>query len=97
LVRPVKRAGHFGLPTFEKGNSMLNLIYYLVLAYHALGYGHPRELLRLALTGRIRAFDRLNILASTDERDVFGSRQQAALEDMNIQIHLTALAKTSSL
>ena len=26
---PVKRAGHFGLPTFEKGNSMLNLIYRL--------------------------------------------------------------------
>jgi hypothetical protein len=42
---PVKRAGHFGLPTFEKGNSMLNLIYHLVLAYHSLGYGYPRELI----------------------------------------------------
>jgi hypothetical protein len=46
LVRPVKRAGHFGLPTFEKGNSMLNLIY-MILVCHALGYGHPRELMRL--------------------------------------------------
>ena len=44
---PVKRAGHFGLPTFEKGNSMLDLIY-MILVCRALGYGHPRELMRLA-------------------------------------------------
>ena len=31
---------------FEKGNSMLNLIY-MILVCHALGYGHPRELMRL--------------------------------------------------
>lgn len=35
------------MPRFEKGNSMLNLIY-MILACHALGYRHPRELLRLA-------------------------------------------------
>ena len=35
------------MPTFEKGNPMLNLIY-MILVCHALGYGHPRELMRLA-------------------------------------------------
>jgi hypothetical protein len=35
------------MPAFEKGDSMLNLIY-MILACYALGYGHPRELLRLA-------------------------------------------------
>jgi hypothetical protein len=54
LVRRVKRAGHFGLPTFEKGNSMLNLIYHVVSASGALGYGNPRELLRLAFGGTDR-------------------------------------------
>ena len=34
------------MPTFEKGNPMLNLIY-MILVCHALGYGHPRELMRL--------------------------------------------------
>jgi hypothetical protein len=96
LVRPVKRACHFGLPTFEKGNSMLNLIYHLILACHVLGYGHPSKLLRPTWRGRIRAFDRPNILASTDERDVF-ARRKVAIERMNIQPHLPALAKASSL
>jgi hypothetical protein len=35
------------MPTFEKGNSMLNLIY-MILVCHALGYDHPGKLLRLA-------------------------------------------------
>jgi hypothetical protein len=94
---PVKRAGHCGLPTFEKGSSMLNLIYHLVLACHALGHGRPSKLLRLTWRGRIRAFDRPNTLASTDKRDLFGSRRQVAIEHMNIQIHPPALAKASSL
>jgi hypothetical protein len=42
------------------------------------------------------SIDRPNISASTDERDVFGSQQQAAIEHMNIPIHPTALAKASS-
>jgi hypothetical protein len=61
LVRPVKRARHFGLPVFEKDNSMPNLI----------------------------------CRASTDDRDVFGSRQQAAIEHLNIPSYPTALAKAS--
>jgi hypothetical protein len=52
---PVKRAGHFGLPTFNKGNSMPNLIYRVVSACGALGYGYPSESLRHALKGRIDA------------------------------------------
>jgi hypothetical protein len=40
--------------------------------------------------------NRPNISASTDERDVFGSQQQAAIEHMNIPIYHTALAKASS-
>ena len=42
------------------------------------------------------SIDRPNISASTDERDVFGSQQQAAVEHMNIPIYPTALAKASS-
>jgi hypothetical protein len=42
------------------------------------------------------SIDRPNISASTDERDVFGSQQQAAIEHMNIPIYPTALAKASS-
>jgi uncharacterized protein DUF4387/acyclic terpene utilization AtuA family protein len=40
--------------------------------------------------------DRPNISGSTDERDVFGSQQQAAIEHMNIPIYPAALAKASS-
>jgi hypothetical protein len=42
------------------------------------------------------SIDRPNISASADERDVFGSQQQAAVEHMNIPIYPTALAKASS-
>jgi hypothetical protein len=35
------------MPAFEKGVSMLNLIYMILVCY-ALGYGHPRGLMRLA-------------------------------------------------
>jgi hypothetical protein len=52
---PLKRAGHFGLPTFNKGNSMPNLIYRVVSACGALGYGYPIESLRHALKGRVDA------------------------------------------
>jgi hypothetical protein len=41
------------------------------------------------------SIDRPNISGSTDERDVFGSQQQAAIEYMNIPIHRAALAKAS--
>jgi Domain of unknown function (DUF4387)/Acyclic terpene utilisation family protein AtuA len=41
------------------------------------------------------SIDRPNISASTDERDVFGSQQQAAIEHMDVPIHRTALAKAS--
>jgi hypothetical protein len=43
------------LPTFNKGNSMPNLIYRVVSACGALGYGYPSESLRHALKGRIDA------------------------------------------
>jgi hypothetical protein len=55
ICPPVERAGHFGLPTFHKGNSMPNLIYRVVSACCALGYGYPRESLRHALGERIDA------------------------------------------
>jgi Domain of unknown function (DUF4387)/Acyclic terpene utilisation family protein AtuA len=42
------------------------------------------------------SIDRPNISASTDERDVFGSQQQAAIQHMNIPIYQMALAKASS-
>jgi hypothetical protein len=42
------------------------------------------------------SIDRPNISASMDERDVFGAQQQAAIERLNIPIHLAALAKASS-
>ena len=42
------------------------------------------------------SIDRPNISASVDERDVFGSQQQAAIEHMNIPIYRMALAKASS-
>jgi hypothetical protein len=94
LVRRVKRAGHFGLPTFEKGNSMLNLIYHVVSASGALGYGNPRELLRLAFGGD---GSMLSIIrTSRHRRDLLGSQQQAAIEHMNIPINPTALAEASS-
>jgi hypothetical protein len=73
---------------------MLNLIY--LSACGALGYGNPRELLRLALRRRIDALDHPNISASTDRRGLLGSQQQAAIKHMNIQIHPTALAEASS-
>jgi uncharacterized protein DUF4387/acyclic terpene utilization AtuA family protein len=43
------------------------------------------------------SIDRPNISASTDERDVFGAQQQAALERLQIPIYAAALAKASSL
>jgi uncharacterized protein DUF4387/acyclic terpene utilization AtuA family protein len=43
------------------------------------------------------SIDRPNISASTDERDVFGAQQQAALERLRILIYAAALAKASSL
>lgn len=43
------------------------------------------------------SIDRPNISASTDERDVFGAQQQAALERLSIPIYAAALAKASSL
>ena len=47
-IGPPRQAGWpFRMPTFGKGNPMLNLIY-MILVCHALGYGHPRELMRLA-------------------------------------------------
>ena len=42
------------------------------------------------------SIDRPNISASTDERDVFGAQQQAALERLSIPIYAAALAKASS-
>jgi len=42
------------------------------------------------------SIDRPNISASTDEQDVFGPQQQAAIEYMNIPIQSTAVAKPSS-
>ena len=42
------------------------------------------------------SIDRPNISASTDERDVFGSQQQVAIEHLNIPIYPAALAKASS-
>jgi hypothetical protein len=42
------------------------------------------------------SIDRPNISASMDERDVFGTQQQAALERMNIQIYAAALSRASS-
>lgn len=42
------------------------------------------------------SIDRSNISASMDERDVFGTQQQAAIEHMNIPIYAAALAKASS-
>jgi hypothetical protein len=94
---PCQAGMPFRIATFNKGNSMPNLIYRVVSACGALGYGYPRGSLRLALRGRIDAIGRPNISASTDERDVFGFRQQVAIEHMNIPIYLTALAKVSSL
>jgi len=52
---PVKRAGHFGLPTFNESNSMPNLIYRVISACGALGYGYPAESLQAALKGRVDA------------------------------------------
>src|SRR5271154_5696962 len=51
----VKRAGHFGLPTFNESNSMPNLIYRVISACGALGYGYPAESLQAALKGRVDA------------------------------------------
>ena len=42
------------------------------------------------------SIDRPNISASMDERDVFGAQQQAAIEQLSIPIHASALAKASS-
>ena len=42
------------------------------------------------------SIDRPNISASMDERDVFGSQQQVAIERMSIPIYSAALAKVSS-
>jgi hypothetical protein len=42
------------------------------------------------------SIDRPNISASTDERDVFGAQQQAALERLQIPIYAAALARASS-
>ena len=42
------------------------------------------------------SIDRPNISASMDERDVFGTQQQAALERMNIKIYAAALSRASS-
>jgi hypothetical protein len=42
------------------------------------------------------SIDRPNISASADERDVFGSQQQADIERLIIPIHAVALAKASS-
>jgi hypothetical protein len=39
---------------------------------------------------------RTNISASVDERDVFGTQQQDAIEQMMIPNHAAALAKASS-
>jgi hypothetical protein len=55
LVHPSGGQAISGLPTFSKGNSMPNLIYRVVSACGALGYGYPRESLRHALRGRIDA------------------------------------------
>jgi Domain of unknown function (DUF4387)/Acyclic terpene utilisation family protein AtuA len=54
LIRPSSGQA-IGLPAFNKGNSMPNLIYRVVSACGALGYGYPRESLRLALRERIDA------------------------------------------
>lgn len=43
------------------------------------------------------SIDRPNISASVDERDVFGAQQQTAVENLNIPIYATTLAKASSL
>ncbi|MCA6119310.1 DUF4387 family protein [Bradyrhizobium sp. WSM 1738] len=43
------------------------------------------------------SIDRPNISASLDERDVFGTQQQAALECMDVPIYAAALAQVSSL
>jgi hypothetical protein len=42
------------------------------------------------------SIERPNISASMDERDVFGTQQQSAIERMNIPIHAAALSKASS-
>jgi hypothetical protein len=42
------------------------------------------------------SIDRPNISASVDERDVFGTQQQAAIECLTIPIYAEALAKASS-
>jgi hypothetical protein len=42
------------------------------------------------------SIDRPNISASPDERDVFGTQQQAAIECMHIPIYAAALTQTSS-
>jgi hypothetical protein len=40
--------------------------------------------------------DRPNVSASPDDRDVFGTQQQADIEDMRIPIYAAALAQASS-
>jgi hypothetical protein len=42
------------------------------------------------------SIDRPNISASPDERDVFGSQQQSAIQHMSVPIYPAALAKASS-
>ena len=42
------------------------------------------------------SIDRPSISASIDDRDVFGTQQQAAIETMDIPIYPSALAKASA-
>jgi len=42
------------------------------------------------------SIERSNMSASLDERDVFGTQQQSALERMTIPIYAAALSKASS-